>query len=295
VSTDEPFARRIWRTLEPYHAISYFAPETKAATDALGLKGGWMSYFGCRAAPLGPVGPVVVTALFYSFHPLMVARSLPDAWSYATPAQLLEARLSAVDSAVRRLLPDAVGSAELARAADLARRAVELTVVDGRPMAAANSALPWPDEPHLVLWQATTTLREARGDGHVAALVASGLSSCQACVTMSAASGLPAEVFKVNRRWSDEEWADASTDLAQRGYLHEDGTLTSDGRSLREEVEQRTDDLADQTWQALGEDDSAELDRLVRPMSRVLMAAGTLPPMNPIGLRWDDSEVSPGG
>jgi hypothetical protein len=294
VSTPEPFPRRIWRTLEPYHAITYFAPETKAATDALGLKGGWMSYFGCRAAPLGPVGPVLVTALFYSFHPLMVARSLPDAWSYAQPSQLLEARLAAVDAAVRRLLPDAIGSADLARAAELARRAVELTVVDGRPMAAANSALPWPDEPHLALWQATTTLREARGDGHVAALVASGLSSCQACVTISAAGGPPPEVFKVSRRWSDDEWAAASVGLALRGYLHEDGTLTSDGVSLREDVERRTDELADQTWQALGEDDSAELDRLVRPLSRVLMANGSMPAMNPIGLRWDPAEINPG-
>ncbi|MGH3463952.1 MAG: SCO6745 family protein [Kribbellaceae bacterium] len=294
MSTPEPFPRRIWRTLEPYHAITYFAPETRAATDALGLKGGWMSYFGCRAAPLGPVGPVLVTALFYSFHPLMVARSLPDAWSYAEPSQLLDARLTAVDAAVRRLLPDAIGSADLARAAELARRAVELTVVDGRPMAAANSALPWPDDPHLALWQATTTLREARGDGHVAALVASGLSSCQACVTISAAGGPPPEVFKVSRRWSDEEWAAASADLALRGYMHEDGTLTSDGVSLREDVERRTDELADQTWQALGEDDSAELDRLVRPLSRVLMANGSVPAMNPIGLRWDPAEINPG-
>ena len=31
-----------------------------------------------------------------------------------------------------------------------------------------NSALPWPDVPHLVLWHAQTVLRELRGDGHVA-------------------------------------------------------------------------------------------------------------------------------
>jgi hypothetical protein len=64
-----------------------------------------MSYFGCRAAPLGPVGPDLVAALFYSFHPAMVARALPDAWDYAAPAELIDARLQAVDSAVRRLFP----------------------------------------------------------------------------------------------------------------------------------------------------------------------------------------------
>ncbi|HET6298785.1 MAG TPA: hypothetical protein VFG33_35785, partial [Kribbella sp.] len=76
-------ARRMWRVLEPYHAITYFAPDTRQATDALGLRGGWMSYFACRAAPLGPVGPELVAAVFYNFHPDMVARALPDAWSHA--------------------------------------------------------------------------------------------------------------------------------------------------------------------------------------------------------------------
>ena len=99
-------ARRMWKALEPFHAITYFAPETRQATDALGLKGGWMSYFGCRAAPLGAATPELVTAVFYNFHPSMVARALPDAWSYATPAQLLDVRLAAVDNAVRRLFPD---------------------------------------------------------------------------------------------------------------------------------------------------------------------------------------------
>ncbi|MEU8222916.1 hypothetical protein AB0B82_09775, partial [Kribbella sp. NPDC048915] len=73
------------------------------ATDALGLKGGWMSYFGCRAAPLGAVGPELVAAVFYNFHPAMVARAILDAWTYATPAQLLVARLRAVHNAVQRL------------------------------------------------------------------------------------------------------------------------------------------------------------------------------------------------
>ena len=61
-------ARALWQYGEPVHAITYFAPETQDATDALGLKGGWMSYFGCRAAPLGAVTAPVVTSLFYVFH-----------------------------------------------------------------------------------------------------------------------------------------------------------------------------------------------------------------------------------
>ncbi|TDO67542.1 hypothetical protein EV651_103455 [Kribbella sp. VKM Ac-2571] len=276
-------ARRMWKALEPYHAITYFSPETRKATDALGLKGGWMSYFGCRAAPLGPVGPEIVAAVFYNFHPAMVARSLPDAWSYATPARLLEARLTAVDNAVRRLFPDS----DFGRAAELGRRAAELAPVAGRPIAAANAALEWPDEPHLVLWHATTILRESRGDGHVAALVAAGLTPCQALVTLSAAGGPSKEIFQLNRRWSDEEWSAASDDLRSRGLLDADGSLTESGRALRQQVEDTTDSLADQGWRALGDELTTELHDLVRPLSAVLMSNGLIPSDNPMAMRWD--------
>jgi hypothetical protein len=276
-------ARRMWKTLEPYHAITYFAPDTRRETDALGLRGGWMSYFACRAAPLGPVGPSLVAAVFYNFHPAMVARALPDAWGFASPAQLLDARLRAVDSAVRRLFP---GTA-LRRTAEVTRRAAELAPVAGRPIAAANAALEWPEEPHLVLWQATTILRESRGDGHVAALVGAGLSPCQACVTISAAGGPSKEVFQVNRRWSDDDWATAEDDLRSRGLLDSAGALTVAGRELREQVEATTDALADQGWRALGDELTAELHDLVRPLSATLMASGLIPPDNPMAMRWD--------
>ncbi|MFF0265876.1 hypothetical protein [Kribbella sp. NPDC004536] len=285
-------ARRMWKALEPFHAITYFAPETRRATDALGLKGGWMSYFGCRAAPLGAVGPEIVAAVFYNFHPAMVARSVPDAWTYATPAQLLDARLGAVDDAVRRLsgtppYQTVWSSGVFGRAAELARRAAELAPVAGRPIAAANAALDWPTEPHLVLWQATTILRESRGDGHVAALVAAGLSPCQALVTISAAGGPAKEVFQLNRRWSDDEWAAASDDLRGRGLLDAAGALTEAGRALRQQVEDTTDALADQGWRAFGESATAELHELVRPLSAVLMSQGLIPADNPMAMRWD--------
>jgi hypothetical protein len=273
----------MWKTLEPFHAITYFAPDTRRETDALGLRGGWMSYFGCRAAPLGPVGPSVVAAVFYNFHPAMVARALPDAWGFAAPEQLVAARLRAVDSAVRRLFPDA----SFGRMAEIARRAAELAPVGGRPIAAANAALECPDEAHLVVWQATTILRESRGDGHVAALVGAGLSPCQACVTISAAGGPSKDVYQVNRRWSDDDWAAASDDLRSRGLLNAAGELTVAGRELRQQVEATTDTLADQGWRALGDELTTELHDLVRPLSATLMESGVIPADNPMAMRWD--------
>ncbi|MEV6284401.1 hypothetical protein [Kribbella sp. NPDC051770] len=287
----ETRARRMWRVLEPVHAVTYFAPETRAATDGMGLRGGWMSYFACRAAPLGTVGPEVVAAVFYNFHPGMVARALPDAWGYAAPERLIQARLEAVDAAVRRLLPEAVGSSAVRRAAELAREAAEVAPVAGRPLAAANAVLGWADEPHLVLWQATTILRESRGDGHVAALVAAGLSPCQANLTMTATGGPSKEVYQRSRRWSDDEWAAAEDDLRERGLM--DGTaLTERGHAVRREVEETTDQLAEQGWRVLGDAKAEELERLVRPISTTVMASGLIPPDNPMALRWPESELS---
>lgn len=113
-------SRRLWRALEPYHSVVYFIPELRRRTDALGLKGGWMSYFATRAAPLGPVPAEVVVALFYNFHPDMVRRAIPDAWSLATPEALVEARLAAVDEGLRRLLGSTLDGAAVAEAAELA-------------------------------------------------------------------------------------------------------------------------------------------------------------------------------
>src|SRR5688572_12971824 len=163
--------RLVWQYGEPIHAVMFFAPERKDATDRLGLKGGWMSYFGCRAAPLGAASAAVVTSVFYGFHPTMVQRSIPDAWSYASPSQLLEARLSAMDAALRRVLADAVDGPDVRRAAALATAAVESGDFSGRALGAANAALADPGEPHLQLWQALGAIREARGDGHVTCLV----------------------------------------------------------------------------------------------------------------------------
>ena len=55
-----------------------------ASTD-IGLHGFWNGYFAARAAPLGAVGPEVVTATFYNFAPGFVARRVPGIWTATTP------------------------------------------------------------------------------------------------------------------------------------------------------------------------------------------------------------------
>lgn len=280
-------ARAVWQYGEPVHAITYFAPETRAATDALGLKGGWMSYFGCRAAPLGAVTAPVVAALFYNFHPRMVARAIPDAWTYAAPAALLDARLTAIDGAVRRLLgDDVVSSPSVSRAADLATAAVAGCNMAGRPTGAANQAVPQPDEPHLRLWQALTAIREHRGDGHVDRLVDAGVSPSEALVLQAATGRSPEDGLRANRGWSSDEWSAAAATLTARGLVDGEMRITAQGAELRQAIEDGTDRLAAPIVSAIGEDGADELVALLRPLAEAVMAAGAVPALNNMGVPW---------
>jgi len=93
---------------------TYFAPESRAAADACGLRGFWMGYFAFRAAPLGAVGPDVVAGgrggyrLGDSVH-----TDLGDAVAMLSDAQALlaagfPARASAAANRALALLGDGV-------------------------------------------------------------------------------------------------------------------------------------------------------------------------------------------
>ncbi|MEU2614950.1 hypothetical protein ABZ570_25700 [Micromonospora sp. NPDC007271] len=277
--------RQMWHLIEPVHALVYYAPELTEEAAALGLPTGerWPGYFALRSAPLGAAGPNLVAATYYSFSPRMVAEYVPAVWATADPAKVLAARLSGVDRALRALLGARVESAELAEAAALARRAVHAADLGGRPLAAANADLPWPDAPHLALWQAATILREHRGDGHIAALRTAGLDPAESLVSFAAVGAAPVEVF-ASRRWTAEEWDAARDRLAARGLVDGHGVATEAGRRLRDDVERRTDELAAAPWRALGPA-VGRFAQLVAPLTQAVVATGLLPAQSTLGIR----------
>ncbi len=285
MTVDRGLARRMWHQLEPIHAVFYYAPQAFAQAERLGYATDtrWPSYFPYRAAPLGAAGPHLVTAAFYSFSPAMVARHVQAAWQIADPAQVLQARLTAVDAMARAQLGERLGDPRIAKAAALARAAAEAAPLGGRPLAAANADLPWPDEPHLLLWQAITVLREQRGDGHVAALLTAGLDPCEALVSFAAIGAAPAETF-ASRGWTDQEWAAARDRLAARGWVDADGAATDRGRAERDAIERRTDELATGPWEALGQERAAELAELVHPVLEAALLTGLFPAETTLGI-----------
>lgn len=282
--TSPAMARHLWALGEPFHALIYFADESRAAGEAAGLSGFWNGYFAFRAAPMGPVGPEVVTATFFNFAPAFVARRVPAVWEVVTPAAALEARLRGVDAAARRVLGEEwPGSADAEEAAELTRIAAEAVDVAGRPLAAANTGVPWPGEPHLVLWQALTTLREHRGDGHNAALLQREIGGAAAHVLASAAGRTDREWLMRARGWDEEAWAIASAELADRGWLDAEGALTAEGIAMVSVIEADTDRLALDPWRALGDARCDRLAELLAPVRRAVVAGGAWPANNPIG------------
>ncbi|MGK5443241.1 SCO6745 family protein [Micromonospora sp. URMC 105] len=275
-------ARTAWRRAEPIHAMIYFAPEARQRYGALGLDG-LTGYFASRSAAFGAVPAEPVVATFFNFKPALVHAALPAAWERAAPTAVLRARLDAADAALRRAfadLEDGAGTPAVAEAAGLARRAAESACeqLPGRPLFAAHAALPWPDEPHLVLWHAQTLLREFRGDGHVSALLLAGLNGLEALVLHAATGDVPVRFLRRSRGWTSDEWAEAVDELRSRGLLADgdDLALTEAGRELRQSVEDRTDALAEPAYRVLGEDGCARLAELARPLSRAVVDAGLL-------------------
>ena len=282
--TSPATARRLWALGEPYHALLYFSAECLGASTDIGLRGFWNGYFAARAAPLGAVGPEVVTASFYNFAPGFVARRVPGIWTATTPEAALQARLDGIDRAVRRVLGEEwPNSAEAAEAAELTARAAAAVDSPGRPLAAANRGLPVPAEPHLGLWQSLTTLREHRGDGHNAALLMREIDGVSAHVLAAAAGRSTREWLQRARGWHDEAWDAAGEELTERRWLDDDG-LTAEGTAVVAAVEADTDRLALAPWQTLGDAACDRLAELLAPIRRAVVAAGEWPSGNPIGV-----------
>lgn len=272
MSADQLRARKCWRTLEPYHGFVYFADEAAEEYARLGLRGR-SGYFLSRAAAMGRVDAPTIIATFYNFHPDLVRHAVATAPDWDPPA-VTDARYRAVDRVVRERLGDEIGSVGMQRAAELAMLAtVGLEPhCGGRPLASGHLSQPVPDAPHLGLWWAVTALREFRGDGHIIALADAELTGLQALVLHAASGEVPAEVLRSTRAWSEDEWRQAVDELARRGVVHADGSLTTEGAQLRQRIEDRTDRLATPAWSRLDDAQGSELRALVRPWSQLLFS-----------------------
>ncbi|MGN9790197.1 SCO6745 family protein [Streptomyces sp. OZ13] len=271
--------RRCHNALNPLHSTVYFSPDFTAELAQLGVEDPRAAYFAGRGAAMGAVGPGAVAAAFYNFNHDLIAEHLPAVWDTAPPEAVLAARLRAVDTTLRRLLgDDAVASPEMAEAAELALRAAEACTRHARPLYAAHADLPVPEEPHLAYWHAATLLREHRGDGHLAALLAAGLDPLEALVSHTATGkGMAPRWILATRGWGRTDWEAAQSRLRERGLIDAEGELTEAGTALRAELEEHTDRLDRAPYEHLGAEGVERLTELGRGFLTSAALAGAFP------------------
>ncbi|MDQ6696120.1 MAG: hypothetical protein M3Z46_01515 [Actinomycetota bacterium] len=275
-------SRVIWQGLEHLNAVTYFAPECRAATDSLGLRGFWAGYFANRAAPMGAVSTGVVEAMFFNFHPSRVRKAIPEVWDTASPPQLVASRRTAAAAALRRMLApvDHLGRElvpSLTRCIDAADGA-------GRVLFSANREVPATGDPVEDLWQAATAMREHRGDGHVSVLTAEGLDGCEVHVLFAATAGVPAELMQTSRGWSPDDWKAATRRLVDRRLMQPQGAPTERGAALRAGIEVRTDELAARPYQVLSDEEVDQLIKMTAHAAQAIAATALIPYPNPMGL-----------
>jgi hypothetical protein len=272
-----PIARRMFELLEPICLVTFFADECNAELAALGHRTYWDGYFASRAAPLGRAPAEVVHAAFYSFADGEVARHIPSAWDTIPPEASLAARQRGSAASLRRILGDSLAeSTGLVRAADLTTKAARSAPTAGRVMYAGMRSLPVPSDPVARLWHSATTLREHRGDGHVAALVCARIGGTEAHLLWALAHGIdPPESFGRVHHLPKRRLAAIMDGLRDRGLVDTEGRFTDAGRASTERIEALTDELAAAPYDALSGAELEELVTQLEPMTAKLVAAGS--------------------
>lgn len=265
-------ARRLFPLVGTIHEVAY----TQRPYDefvALGARNYWDYYFAGRAAPLGFAPAAVVHAAFYNFGPGEVARHIPYVWGLMTPEQALAGRLRGCVAALRYSLGELADTPGVVRAGELAERAAYSAATEGRVLYAGLRALDPPEEPVARLWHATTLLREHRGDGHIAALVAEGVGGLEAHMLLAIDCGMEPEKFGRIHHLPKPLLAEVLGGLQNRGLVTAAKTFTDDGRATKDRVEALTDALAAPAYDALTDAEVEELITLLEPLRAAVDAA----------------------
>jgi hypothetical protein len=259
---------RMFELVEPIATVT-FSQVPNEAFLALDMRNYWDGYFAGRAAPLGMAPAEVVHAVFYNFADGEVARHIPWVWGKTTPEEAIAVRERGSATALRQRIGERVDSPGLVRIADLATRAALSAPTEGRALYAGLRALDVPEEPVARLWHAATLLREHRGDGHNAALMAHGIGGTEAHVLLALSFGMKAEEFSRTHHLPKAQLAAVVDGLRGRGLVDADGSLTDAGRETRERIEALTGQLAAPAYDVLTAD---ELDELIAELEPIAAA-----------------------
>lgn len=286
------WARSMWAAAEPFASHGLVSAATTQATTALGIEPR-SSFFAVRGAPLGRADAAAAAAAFHAFPAGLLRRVLTPVWDEVSPHEVIDATHRAIPRYAAASL-GIVDPVAVRRVGDLLSGAIGELDMAGRPLAAGNQAIAAPDEPWARLWRAWTTLREYRGDAHVAVLVAHDLGVDEAQVLSATwkPDQVDVELLRRSRRLDDERWVRACEALRDRALLEGDGSapgdarLTAAGRALRDEIEHRTDEASSRVWRSMSAAQCADVYDLTRSLSEPLVDAGLAVPKSAVGAPW---------
>jgi hypothetical protein len=263
---------RMFELVEPIATVT-FSEVPNEAFLALGMRNYWDGYFAGRAAPLGLAPAEVVHAVFYNFADGEVARHIPWVWGKISPQEAIAVRERGSAAALRQMMGEFAESPGLGRVVELATRAAVSAPVEGRVLYAGLRALEVPEEPVARLWHVATLLREHRGDGHNAALVAHGIGGTEAHVLLALSLGMRAEEFGRVHHLPEAQLAAVVDGLRGRGLVDAAGGFTDAGREIKERIEALTDELAAPAYEVLDADELDELITELEPIAAAVQAA----------------------
>jgi hypothetical protein len=279
-------ARLVARLIEPLTGQAYFAPECHERYEALGFSGSPFTtphgvalpdgpaYFTSRGSALGQVPGELVAAAFGVFNAEVVVPAVAFGWTLTDAPTIAAARLDGAVGQLERILGPAPDGID--RANELLARAVAPLEPWGRALFAGNLGLGLPGSPLGDLFRLGDQLREFRGDSHIAAWVAAGHDAAEIGLLTELYWGMPTRTYVRTRAWSDAQLDAAEARLADAGLM-EDGQLTDDGRTHREEIELATDAQMAPALAAIGSD-LGELESLLKPWALAVMEGGGYPP-----------------
>jgi len=269
--------RRLRDAIEPIAMICYWSEPAYDAYAALGLDF-LQGYVWSRACVLGEPDAGVVAAAFGVFEPGMIGQLYDAARAAAGLADIRAARETGAVTALRTVLGGtALGAPEqVAGVTGALRRGVEAADTTGRPLFAGLAGLPWPSDELGQLWHACTMLRELRGDSHLDACVAAGLTGLEANILTELQVGWPLHSYTATRGWPPEAMNLATLSLRERGLIGDDA-LTGAGASLRADIEEATDRQLAPVRDAIGPDLPGLLP-LLQQWSQQIIEHGWFPP-----------------
>jgi len=263
--------RRVSQFIQAFIGWIFWDPAAERRYEQLGIPPK-LGYFGSRAAPLAPAGDEAVVAAFTTIKPPIIRAGLAAVRRATTFETVWDARNDAILESLHNYLNDdqLTGICSIERSL---WRAADACPLGGRTFFGAHLRMPRPEEPLLSTWHAANLIREWRADTHMAILVAHGLGPVEASILHSAWMEYPHEWIGNSRGWNADETRDGFASLRAMGLADQsEDAVNERGIALRQQIEDRTDELGTAPWRAIGIEAVRSVSAALAPVAPILLA-----------------------